>query len=116
MFAATSLRAVIGACDLDTLCVKRDGLNEQLKETIQVNLQYIFFFNVCWNLFIASSTSLLIYLEAKFADQFEEDMCTDEPWEGGKGSEYKRDAFCKNTYERLDSAKNLIHVLWPTSI
>lgn len=35
MFAATSLRAVIGACDLDTLCVKRDGLNEQLKDTIQ---------------------------------------------------------------------------------
>ena len=71
MFAATSLRAVIGACDLDTLCVKRDGLNEQLKDTIQVNLQYFFFlqyFNFlnkncnenrsARNTYIASSESL----------------------------------------------------------
>lgn len=35
MFAATSLRSVVGMCDLDTLCVKREGINGRLREVIQ---------------------------------------------------------------------------------
>eukprot|EP00494_Astrolonche_serrata_P002743 UN02749 len=34
-FAATSLRSVVGACDLDTLLVKRDELNVKLKDIIE---------------------------------------------------------------------------------
>jgi len=35
MFAATSLRSVVGMCDLDTLCVKREGINSKLRNVIQ---------------------------------------------------------------------------------
>lgn len=39
MFAATSLRAVVGSCNLDTLCVQRGGLNDKLREAIQGETQ-----------------------------------------------------------------------------
>lgn len=35
MFAATSLRSVVGMCDLDTLCIKRESINNRLREVIQ---------------------------------------------------------------------------------
>jgi len=35
LFAATSLRSVIGFHDLDTLCTKRDGINNRLRQIIE---------------------------------------------------------------------------------